>query len=223
MLVSVYLRALLGTAGAGGLLGTTSPGGQEKLAYRLVALVVLSVTAYLARDVILRARELHTDAVAHSWDSTRNSLPRMVAWLPWPCTRAAWRWVPAGWMRWAAHAGTHPSPDQRVTAMLDPVRLLRTGAWEMAGIGLLAGLALHNLALLTGNVTGRFVTVGLTLLALPVGTVVALTLAHWSQRQATARRLPRRRPVPGGTSSSCQPRSRAAWCAAGRSRWEQPT
>ncbi|MEV0903289.1 M48 family metalloprotease [Streptomyces hokutonensis] len=224
VLLSVYPRALLGTGGAGGLLGTTSPGGQEKLAYRLVALVVLSVTAYLARNMILRARELHADAVAHSWDSTRNSLPRMVAGLPWPCPRAAWRWVPAGWMRWAAHTGTHPSPAQRVTAMLEPARLLRTGAWEMAGIGLLAGLALHNLALLTGNVTGRFVTVGLTLLALPsVSSSRRRWPRRWSQRRAAARRLPRRRPVPGGTSSSCRPRSRAAWCAAGRSRWEQPT
>ena len=189
VLLSAYPRALLGTGGAGGLLGSTSPGGEEKLAYRLVALVVLSATAYLARNMILRARELHADAVAHSWDSTRNSLPRMVAGLPWPCTRAAWRWVPAGWMRWAARAGTHPSPGQRVAAMLEPARLLRTGAWEMAGIGLLAGLAFHNLALLTGNVTGRFVTVGLTLLALPVGVVLALALA--SALLATAdRRTP---------------------------------
>ncbi|XUL85400.1 M48 family metalloprotease [Streptomyces galilaeus] len=197
VLVSVYPRALLEAGGAGGLLGTTSPGGAEKLTYRLVALLVLSVTAYLARNMILRARELHADAVAHSWDSTRNSLPRMVAGLPWPCTRGAWRWVPAGWMRWAAHAGTHPSPAQRVAAMLDPVRLLRTGAWEMAGIGLLAGLALHNLALLTGNVTGRFVTVGLTLLALPVGVVVTLTLA--SALVATAGR---RTPVAPETARS---------------------
>ncbi|WP_262057286.1 M48 family metalloprotease [Streptomyces sp. STR69] len=189
VLLSVYPRALLEAGGAGGLPGTMSPGGAEKPAYRLVALVVLSVTAYLARNMILRARELHADAVAHSWDSTRSSLPRMVAALPRPRTRAAWRWVPAAWLRWAAPTGTHPSPGQRVAAMLDPVRLLRTGAWEMAGIGLLAGLALHNLALLTGNVTGRFVTVGLTLLALPVGVVVTSTLA--SALVATAgRRTP---------------------------------
>ncbi|MFE2415868.1 M48 family metalloprotease [Streptomyces hokutonensis] len=177
VLLSVYPGALLNAGGADGPLGTTSPGGEAKLAYRLVALLVLSVTAYLARNMILRARELHADAVAHSWGSPRSSLPRMVAELPWPCRRAAWRWVPAGWMRWAARAGTHPSPGQRVAAMLDPVRLLRTGGWEMAGIGLLTGLVLHNLALLTGNVTGRFVTVGLTLLALPVGVVATLALA----------------------------------------------
>ncbi|MBK3570994.1 M48 family metalloprotease [Streptomyces sp. MBT62] len=181
VLLSVHPRALLEAGGSG---------GGEKLTYRLVALAALTVTAYLARNMILRARELHADAVAHSWDFTRGSLPRMVTGLPWPpCSRAVWRWVPTGWSRWAARAGTHPSPGQRVAAMLDPVRLLRTGAWEMAGIGLLAGLALHNLALLTGNVTGRFVTVGLTLLALPAGVVVTSTLA--SALVATAgRRTP---------------------------------
>ncbi|MFI6407236.1 M48 family metalloprotease [Streptomyces sp. NPDC050548] len=185
VLLSVHPRALLEAGGADGL-----PGGGQKLTYRLVALVVLSITAYLARNMILRARELHADAVAHSWGFTRGSLPRMVTGLPWPpCARAVWRRVPAGWSRWAAHTGTHPSPGRRVAAMLDPVRLLRTGAWEMAGIGLLAGLALHNLVLLTGNLTGRFVTVGLTLLALPVGVVVTSTLA--SALVATAgRRTP---------------------------------
>ncbi|WP_406168603.1 hypothetical protein [Streptomyces sp. NBC_00996] len=132
---------------------------------------------YLARNMILRARELHADTVAHTWDATGVVLPRVVRRLPWPPTYTAGQWIPARWLCWAARVGTHPSPERRVAALNDSTWLLRTGAWEMAGLGLLAGLALHNLALLAGNVAGRYVTVGLMLPALPFGIVLALTLA----------------------------------------------
>ncbi|MER5436179.1 M48 family metalloprotease [Streptomyces sp. NPDC002588] len=175
VLLSLYPRALFGAAEDWP--GSTLPGIEEKPVYRLAALAVLSAVAYLARNMILRARELHADALAHTWDATRSSLPRMVAALPWPSARSVWRWLPAGWRRRAARAGTHPSPERRVAAMADPARLLRTGTWETAALGLLAGLALDNLSLLTGMVSERFVTVGLTLLALPFGVVLTLALA----------------------------------------------
>ncbi|MGW7542579.1 M48 family metalloprotease [Streptomyces sp. NPDC054770] len=175
VLLPLYPRAL--SIARSGLQGVALPSADDKPAQRLVALAVLSATAYLARNMILRARELHADTIAHTWDATRASLPRVVAALPWPPARTAWPRIPARWLRWSARVGTHPSPERRVAAMNDSAGLLRTGAWEMTGLGLLAGLALHDLALLTGNAAGRYVTVGLVLLALPFGVVLALALA----------------------------------------------
>ncbi|MFF7980172.1 M48 family metalloprotease [Streptomyces sp. NPDC007901] len=175
VLLSLCPQAL-SNAGSG-LRGTLSAGADGKLAQRLVALAVLSAIAYLARNMILRARELHADTLAHTWDVTGAALPRVVRDLPWPPTGTARRRIPARWRCWAARVGTHPSPERRVAAMSDSARLLRTGAWEMAGLGLLTGFALHNLALLTGSAAGRYVIVALTLLALPFGVVLASSLA----------------------------------------------
>ncbi|MFF4909152.1 M48 family metalloprotease [Streptomyces sp. NPDC001260] len=173
LLLSLYPEALSSEAG---LRAASLPGSDGKSVQRLVALAVLSVIAYLARNMILRARELHADAVAHAWEPTA-ALPRVVRNLAWPPAWRAGHRIPARWLRWSARVGTHPSPQRRVAAMIDPTRLLRTGAWEMAGVGFLAGLSLHNLALLTGSAAGRYVTVALVLLALPFGIVLTLSLA----------------------------------------------
>ncbi|WP_037618213.1 M48 family metalloprotease [Streptomyces aureus] len=179
-------RSFVATALAPCVLLSLYPG--EKPAYRMVALAVLSATAYLARNTILRTRELHADALAHTWDADRSALPRVVSGLPWPPVRTAWRWLPAAWLRRVARIGTHPSPERRLEAMTDPAQRLRTGVWETAGLGLLAGLALDNLSLLTGNATERFATVGLTLLALPYGVVLAVALASAPNASNPSRR-----------------------------------
>ncbi|WP_329311162.1 M48 family metalloprotease [Streptomyces sp. NBC_01262] len=173
--LTLYPHALLAADGPSELGGMGAPG---KLAYRLAALAVLSATVYLARNAILRTREVHADATAHSWDVTGDALPRMIRALPWPSPHERWR-------RRIARIGTHPSPAQRIEAMNTPTLLLRTGAWEMAGLGLVTGLALNNVTLLVGNLLERLVTVGLSLLALPAGVLVAGALAGAAGRGVT--------------------------------------
>ncbi|MFE3637961.1 M48 family metalloprotease [Streptomyces sp. NPDC059168] len=167
-------HALQSTGGPVELGALGAPG---KLAHRLGALAVLGLTVYLARNAILRTRELHADATAHAWDTAGEALPDMVRTLPWPTRREAWRLC-------LARVGRHPSPARRVEAMTRPDLLLRTGVWEMAGLGLVAGLALDNLTLLVGNLSEEYLTVGLTLLALPVGALLAGSLAGAVERGA---------------------------------------
>ncbi|SCF23393.1 M48 family metalloprotease [Micromonospora chokoriensis] len=158
-----------------------------RLTHRLVTVLVLAAVVYLARNAILRARETHADVVAAESDSD-GALPRVVAALPWPGTRAR-RGVALPAWGGRSRYGTHPSPAERARTLTDTDRLARMGGWEMAGIGLTAGLALRGVSLLGGNLLGsRFMA--MTLVVLPVTTMLTAILAAAVSRDPAA---PRRR------------------------------
>jgi Zn-dependent protease with chaperone function len=168
-------------------------------AYRAVALIALIVVVYLVRNAVLRTREGHADRVAAGWEGPDGALVRVVEALPWPPERggrtSADRLQAGGWRatarrcsgavarRWA-HLGAHPRPGDRVAAIGDPARLDRAGAWDMAGLGVVAGLALCNVSLFVGNLAGAAVIIGLGLVALPVGMVLTGLLAGAVRREA---------------------------------------
>ncbi|WP_328534763.1 M48 family metalloprotease [Micromonospora zamorensis] len=159
-----------------------------RLTHRLVTVLVLAAVVYLARNAILRSRETHADVVAAESDSD-GALPRLVAALPWPRTPARRRVALPAWGGRSRY-GTHPSPAERARTLTDTGRLARMGGWEMAGIGLTAGLALRGVSLLGGNLLGsRFFA--MTLVALPVTTMLTAILATAVSRDpaATRRRM----------------------------------
>jgi Zn-dependent protease with chaperone function len=186
-----------------------SPKDPVESAYRAVALIALVTVVYLVRNAVLRTREVHADRVAAGWDRPDGALMRVVQALPWPPehgtrpTRpdrfprhrwsgaAARRWTGSAVRRWTApaarrwaHLGPHPRPADRVAAIGDPGLLDRAGAWDMAGLGMVAGLALCNVSLFVGNLAGAAVIIGLGLVALPVGMVLAGLLAGAVRRDA---------------------------------------
>ncbi|MGV9212793.1 M48 family metalloprotease [Micromonospora sp. RB23] len=159
-----------------------------RLTHRLVTVLALAAVVYLARNAILRARETHADVVAAESDSD-GALPRVVAALPWPRNPGR---RPVALLSWGGRSryGTHPSPAERARTLTDTGRLTRLGGWEMAGIGLTAGLALRGVSLLGGNLLGsRFFA--MTLVALPVTTMLTaiLTTAVSRHPAATRRRM----------------------------------
>ncbi|TDB81052.1 hypothetical protein E1182_06535 [Micromonospora sp. KC721] len=147
------------------------PASSRELLHRLVALLFLTAVVYLARNAILRSRELHADVVAAGWESTDGALRRVVRSLPWPPQVSRFP-VPRRWRGYGAHLGTHPDPRRRVAAMDDPDRLARTSGWELAGLGLVTALVLNNISLFVGNLMGRYLVIGLVLLALPAGALL---------------------------------------------------
>ncbi|WP_432902260.1 M48 family metalloprotease [Micromonospora matsumotoense] len=159
-----------------------SPG---ELLYRLVALLFLTVVVYLTRNAILRAREVHADVVAAGWDAPDGALARVVEALPWPPRAGRWPGQ-RRWRHYAAQLGTHPDPRYRVAAMSDPGRLVRTGGWDLAGLGLVTGLALNNVSIFVGNHLGAYLMIGLVLVALPVGMLLVGVLVSAVHHQVDA-------------------------------------
>ena len=137
--------------------------------HRLVALVVLTLVVLLARNAVLRARELHADVTASRWD-TDGALARVVACLPWPGDGRRWPVL-------RARLGTHPAPGLRLRTMADPGRLSRPSVATSIVLGLTAGLGLSNVSLLAGNLLGDLLVPGLALLSLTVGAMLVGTLA----------------------------------------------
>ncbi|MBE1487661.1 M48 family metalloprotease [Plantactinospora soyae] len=149
-----------------------SAGSPADLAYPLVALAALTVVVYLARNAILRAREVHADTTAAAWDIPDGALSRVIGGLPWPPSRSRWvRWTPR-WDRLTSRFGSHPSPAQRAAAIVDPRRLLHTGIGETASYGIILGLTLYNVSIFVGNLLEAYLMVGLVLLALAIGVLL---------------------------------------------------
>ncbi|MDI1461230.1 M48 family metalloprotease [Catellatospora sp. KI3] len=150
-------------------------GHGAQIAYRVGAVAALTVVVYLTRNAILRTRELHADArSAAGADAT--ALRSVLAGLP----------RPAGpWRRLTSRLGTHPSPAARLAAIDSPGRLLRTGVWEMAGVGFTAALAALNASLLAASVAPKAL-LGFALSGLPAGVLAAGALAAAMWRTAVA-------------------------------------
>jgi Zn-dependent protease with chaperone function len=150
-------------------LGT--PSG-ARAAYRIIALLVLTLTGYLLRNAILRARELCADSTAARVPEAAPALSRVLSSLPWP-PRHRRRSLPPR----LARLGPHPAPADRVATVAEPGRLTGTTWWELTGLGFMAGLALNNVSLLAASLLERYIAPGLLLLTLPVTLLIAGLLA----------------------------------------------
>jgi Zn-dependent protease with chaperone function len=102
----------------------------------LVAVLALTLVVYLTRSSILRVRELHADATAAVLDGSSEGLRAKLDRLMPPGTRSSDR-RPA-WLK------THPDPGWRKEALDDPSILARPSWWELAGIGVSAGVLTAN-------------------------------------------------------------------------------
>lgn len=85
----------------------------------------------LARNAVLRTRELHADARASLAEGGREGLARLFASAPAPAVR--------GWPRGALSA--HPTAAERLAALSDSRPLLVLGFWEALAMGLAVSLA----------------------------------------------------------------------------------
>ncbi|GHJ43191.1 hypothetical protein Cs7R123_05330 [Catellatospora sp. TT07R-123] len=157
-------------------------GHGPEIAYQVGAVAALTAVVYLTRNAILRTRELHADGRAGAGAHAR-SLRAVIAGLPEPA---------GAWRRLASRLGTHPSRAARLAAIDSPGRLLRTGVWEMIGVGFTAALAALNASLLAASVAPNAV-LGLTLSGLPAGVLAAgvLAAAMWRAAVADPDRPPR--------------------------------
>ncbi|GAA0571306.1 hypothetical protein GCM10010172_64710 [Paractinoplanes ferrugineus] len=149
--------------------GRSSP----QVAYRMIALLVLTLTGFLLRNAILRAREVCADATAAGVPGAGPALTRVLRQLPWP-PRIRRRVVPER----LARLGPHPPPAERIAAVGEPATPVATTWWELTGLGFMVGLALNDVGLLVGNLLEGYLAVGLLLLALPVAVLLVGILAN---------------------------------------------
>ncbi|MEU1746639.1 M48 family metalloprotease [Micromonospora arida] len=146
--------------------------------FPIVALGVLTAVVYLARNAILRARELHADITAAGWDTPGGALGRVVNALPWPPVRTGRIGLGGRWTELLARLGSHPSPTRRALAVADPRGTLRPGLAETAGYGVVLGLALYNVSLTVGGLVEEYLVIALALLSLGVGVLLLHLLAR---------------------------------------------
>ncbi|MBB4764148.1 M48 family metalloprotease [Amorphoplanes digitatis] len=132
-------------------------------AYRLGSLAALTALVYLTRNAILRERETHADATSAAVDGAGSALPSVLGRLP----------APPAWRRW----GTHPHPRHRLDAVRDPGRWYPAGFWELAGIGIAAGLVCANVGFLVGTTILADASLAVSAVGLVVGGPAAGLLA----------------------------------------------
>ncbi|MCG5446201.1 M48 family metalloprotease [Micromonospora sp. NIE79] len=150
-----------------------------------VALGVLTAVVYLARNAILRARELHADITAAGWDTPGGALGRVLNALPWPPVRTGRIGLGGMWTELLARLGSHPSPTRRALAVADPRGTLRPGLAETAGYGVVLGLALYNVTLTVGGLVEEYLVIALALMSLGVGVLLLHLLARAVLRTGT--------------------------------------
>ncbi|MFF3443786.1 hypothetical protein [Streptosporangium sp. NPDC002721] len=105
--------------------------------------LVVAVLVYLVRNAILRVRELHADAVGTAYDEPVPAADPGPPDPGPPGRGAAVRW---SWPRFGL--GTHPAPEWRAAVRRRPELLWRPTLWELAGVGVVAGLLGNSLDLL---------------------------------------------------------------------------
>jgi len=151
----------------------TSLPGQAR---NVSALVVFALLVYLTRNAILRVRELQADATAAAHDQPNNALRDLVRRLPQPSATF--------WRRWLDH---HPHPGERLKAIDDPATLARPSLWELAGIGITAGIfATHAYYAFDILFTAVRSTLGLPLAGLLTAILMTGLLAVTLWRATTA-------------------------------------
>jgi len=104
-----------------------------RISWRVVAVTLLVL---LARNGVLRARELYADARASTWEGSVGGLRRILA----DGASLPQRQVP----RWRIPFRFHPSPRQRLATLDDTRPLLAIGFWEALAAGLVAALAIET-------------------------------------------------------------------------------
>ncbi|MFI9203009.1 M48 family metalloprotease [Streptomyces sp. NPDC053048] len=92
----------------------------------------LSAVILLARNAVLRVRELYADAQAARWNTEGDLTPLFGA----SASSRRWSW-----------AAPHPHPDQRLRAMREPRTLLRPSYWMAATTGMAIALLFRHLVL----------------------------------------------------------------------------
>jgi Zn-dependent protease with chaperone function len=97
-------------------------------------LAALALFVYLARNAVLRARELYADVRASVWDGPGGALSRAIA--------AASTSPGAAWRR---HWGFHPDAATRLRTLRDTASMFRFGIWDALATGVAAGIALPSL------------------------------------------------------------------------------
>ncbi|MBB5867575.1 Zn-dependent protease with chaperone function [Allocatelliglobosispora scoriae] len=192
--LTVPLTLLIALTVHPGLLSTPTRWEPQRSAERwlidggnAVAILALGIVVYLARNGILRTRELYADALAARQPSGQ-ALRAVVGSLPWPPPSTP------TWLKRAARVGTHPPPATRLATMDDPTRLARVSPWEFAGVGFTASLATQNFDTLSVALS-RSANLASVLGALPAGLLIAgyLALTVWRAVTADPRHRPGRR------------------------------
>jgi hypothetical protein len=87
-------------------------------------LVLLAVVVPMARNAVLRSRELYADARTAQWDSSPESLQHLFD------VYSRWTHPGGGALR------MHPALIERRAALNDPRSFFTVGFWEMLGVGL---------------------------------------------------------------------------------------
>ncbi|WP_158581566.1 M48 family metalloprotease [Actinomadura spongiicola] len=141
----------------------------------LLPMAVLTAIVVLTRNAILRVREVHADTTAATLAGPDGKLvmERALRHVPESTFRFRPRWT-----------RMHPTPGQRRAALACPSTSARPSLWEMAGIGLTAGLfavpATFELsaALVTRNLLQPQAIIGLVTGLLVAG-LLTTTLWRW--------------------------------------------
>ena len=105
----------------------------------LIQVVALVLVVLLSRNAVLRSREYHAD------DRVANWLGRAEPGEVLATVRGSKWW-------WGGLVGKHPVPGKRISAVAEPVRLLRPGFWEAAAAGVAIQVAWRTVVLALTNI-----------------------------------------------------------------------
>lgn len=97
--------------------------------------LVLAAFVYLARNAVLRVRELYADIRALVWDGPESALGRVLATLP----RAAGS-------RWRLMARVHPDPEERRRMLEETSPLFRMEVGDAFAVGVATTIAFSDVA-----------------------------------------------------------------------------
>lgn len=101
-------------------------------------MVILTLLVYLTRNSVLRAREMHADVRAASWDSATTDL--ISAAVRARTSKVSRRDRRAWAQRWVRRFGAHPDPADRIAAIEGPTRLMRP-SWTAFALATFASVA----------------------------------------------------------------------------------
>ncbi|SDN68778.1 M48 family metalloprotease [Allokutzneria albata] len=144
-----------------------------EISFVLVQVLALVLVVLLSRNAVLRSREYHADDRVASW------LGRAEPGAVLATVRGSKRW-------WGGLVGKHPLPGKRVSAVAEPIRLLRPGFWEAAAAGVAIQVAWRTVVLALTNV-GQSGSFALGLLGTVWGAGMAAVLLFAGARFAAFR------------------------------------
>ncbi|MFB9902928.1 M48 family metalloprotease [Allokutzneria oryzae] len=140
----------------------------------LIQVLALVLAVLLSRNAVLRSREYHAD-------------DRVASWLGRSAPGQVLATVRGTRLRWSAPLGKHPLPSKRISAVAEPVRLLRPGFWEAVAAGIAIQVAWRTVVLAMTNIgQGGSFALGLlgTVWGIGVATVIVLAGARYAAFRA---------------------------------------